>query len=329
MAVTARGSNVSLLVRPQSDFVTAATQELTAKWWTLPYIAADFRPVGEVSEDDVILAGTNSAQPRDTVRGLRSAAFDATVPLGKQSFGFWLRMMFGAPDTTGTSPNYVHRFRSRDVPTIPSFSAWQYYSDINRRLITHGCTANQLQFQFARQGRTGRAVVSGVAIEQQVTTTAADLTPVAFTDDAAQVEFNGDIYRDSTALTDEVSGFDLTISNGIELDQDCFNGTDRPSLLTSPKFSGSGTLTARFKDVTSYNAARNQTDVALEFRLVSGTNNRLNITLPRVRLGEFGYPVQNDGQISVPIPFTVARPTSGYAIECRLDSQVVNGYAAL
>lgn len=330
MAVTARGSNTQLLVRPQADFVTAASLVQTAKWWTLPVIPpVDFRPVGDVTEDDVILAGAPSAQPRDQVRGLRSAAFDLTVPIGQQSFGFWLRMLLGAPVTTGTSPNFVHNFRTLDVPTIPSFTAWQYYSDINRRMVTHGCTVNQIQFQFSRQGRSARATVSGVAIAQAPTTDEADATPVAFANDSSQVEFNGDIYRDGAALTDEVSGFSLTVSNGIGLDQECFNGTDRPSLLISPRFSGSGSITARFKDVTFYNAARNGTDVALEFRLVVGANNRFNIILPRVRLSDYGNRIDNDDQITVTIPFVVLRPASGNAITLRYDSQVTNSYAAL
>lgn len=326
--MTARRSDMQLLVQEESSFGTAAALEATGAWRSMPFIEWDPDPRLERTPDDVIPAGAPTAAPANLVDGLQSVNWRAVVPAGKQSLGWWFKMMFGDPSTTGTDPNYVHIFGAKDVPTIPSFSVHEYHSVVNRRFLTYGAFCNRMSLSATRAGRRARLEFSGQAVKWAKTSLDADDDPIIYADDDAQVELQGDIYYtpsggSETKIENVVTGINMVVENDLQLDTEAFNGTDLATQRTASRWSISGTVNLRFKDFTFTDLAAQGTNFSLEFRLISGTNNRINLIAQSVKFGLFA-PKATGGVIVMNAPFQGEKPSSGDSFTARISSQAAD-----
>lgn len=327
--MTARRSDLQFLVHEEATFGTAAALDQSGKWRSMPFFEIVPEPVLDRTPDDVIPAGSPSAQPSQLVDGLERANWRALVPAGQQSLGWWLKMMFGAPTTSGTAPNYIHTFTTADVPTIPSFTAWEYHSVVNRRFSARGCFANRMSFSASRQGQRARFEFGGPAIIHDKASGTADDSPVVYTNDDAQVELQGDIYLtpaggSETQIVDVVTGFSLTCTNELALDEEAFNGTNLATQRTASRWAVEGSVNLRFKDFTWTDLGRAGTVCTLEFRLVVGANNRFRLIANGVKFDKFAPQSTTAGIITMTAPFRCQKPASGQALNVRLDSQQAN-----
>lgn len=327
--MTARRSDLQFLVHEETTFGTAAPLDQSGKWRSMPFFEIVPEPVLDRVPDDVIPAGSPSAQPSELVDGLERANWRVVVPASQQSVGWWLKMMFGAPTTSGTAPNYIHFFKTTDVPVIPSFTAWEYHSVVNRRFMARGCFANRMTFSASRQGQRARFEFSGQAIIHDKATGTADDSPIVYTSDDAPVELAGDIYLTpeggaQTQIVDVVTGFNLTCTNELALDEETFNGTNLATQRTASRWAVEGSVNLRFKDFTWTDLGRNGTVCTLEFRLVSGTNNRIILVADGVKFDKFAPQATTAGVITMTAPFRCQKPATGNALVVRLDSQQAN-----
>src|SRR3712207_5997189 len=99
------GGNTRLLMLPESTYGTASTGNF--RW--LPFLSCDVGIEQSLLDADVIgLGGTRDAAAPflDTV----TVAGSAVVPVDLINIGHWLRLLLGAPTTTGTT-NYTHSFK--------------------------------------------------------------------------------------------------------------------------------------------------------------------------------------------------------------------------
>jgi len=279
----------------------------------------------------VIQAGPPDAQPEQLVDGLQSANWRALVPAGQNSLGFWLKMMFGAPTTTGTAPNYVHSFRTNAAPVIPAFTAQEYYSTINRRFLSYGCFANRMEIDVQRRGQRAKLEFSGQAIKWDKEAEIADDDPLEYAaaGDTAPLEYLCDIYLTEAGGSAEqkigvVTGIRYTIENEMQLDQAAFNGTALASERTGSKWNVSGSVQMRLKDYEWTDLARNRTECVLEARLVTGANNRLNLIASGVKFDSFAPQATTAGEILMTANFRCQKPASGFTFIARLDNQLAN-----
>lgn len=124
-------------------------------------------------EDPILSAGfENLSDPTEPGPGLSDHKITVEVPLCIAQFPFWLRAFFGAPETTGVSPDYEHAFKS-GVSPLP-------YISIQERLQTGdfrrhvGCVGAEIRIPLDPSADGfGRAMLTFIGREEQRDTSAA------------------------------------------------------------------------------------------------------------------------------------------------------------
>src|SRR6056297_2749887 len=89
-----------------------------AGFMELPFISHTLGEERPNEADDTL---GNGRKPRAPEKGTREAGGDVVVPVEAESFGFWLKALFGAPTTTGTGP-YTHVFEAGAAASLPSLA---------------------------------------------------------------------------------------------------------------------------------------------------------------------------------------------------------------
>lgn len=122
----------------------------------------------------------------------------------------------------------------------------------------------------------------------------------------------------SAATQPILTGLDISMSNGTQLQQTL--GSNMAQGVTLGQIQISGTMTAYFADMTMLNKFINETTFAITWTLApigGSTATGTQIwTLMNCKAGDAPLPVQNDGPISISIPFTAyADPISGKTIQ--------------
>lgn len=312
MSDVARGSELQYFVREQDDFTTATSLLQSSQYWNLPLFNWRPQPQQQRGPDGVIPAATPTAQPQELVDGLSSLRWSTETPLAMQSIGFWLKMLMGAPTTTGTT-NLTHVFNTADVPSIPAFSVVEKHTGIGDvKYQSQGCVATGMTITGRKSGQVQRVALEGVGIQHLRVTDDPDDAPVVFSANASTVDFLAEMRTDTGAGyagVDVVRDVTLNIANGIELDQEVLTGTATPTSLLPPQWGITGNMNLRFDGSTYYIAARQKTLIDLELKWTVDANTELKIEFFDLLIDPYAPAIENDGIITQSVNFRANKPT--------------------
>ena len=268
-------------------------------WLNVPFTRGQLGSLRGFVDSDVIGIATNrdAAAPFDDVT---NAAGAITVPVDLVNTGHWLRLLLGAPVTTG-STNFIHTFASGGS-TIPSNSVELGYPDVPSFEVVSGVRADTLDLDFSP---SGPATMSFGLIGQGssfATSTAAG-TPTT----ATYVAFNkaqGTITRSASPLA-QVTGATLRYSNTVEAvrtirSDNRIEGAD-PGISRA-----TGTITARFENTTLLDQARNSTETEFAFAYTIDANRSLTFTLHQVKLELAARPIEGPAGVSAQFSYRAA-----------------------
>ncbi len=234
------GANCRLLMLPEATYGTAPG----GNWQRMPFLSCDLGAEQPLLDADVIGVGSNrdpAAPFLDTV----TVAGQAVVPVDLVNIGHWLRLLLGAPATTGTNPNFIHTFAS-GAAALPSNAMEIGYPDVPSFDVCTGVRADTLELDFTP---TGAATATFGLLGQGSARTSATSggTPTS----AAYTAFNkaqGSITRGGSALA-QVTGARLTYANGMEAVRTI--RADRKVEGVDPGIARcTGQITVRFADTT-------------------------------------------------------------------------------
>ncbi|MBX9702249.1 MAG: hypothetical protein K2X74_22625, partial [Acetobacteraceae bacterium] len=195
------GANSRLLMIPEVTYGTAPG----GNWRRVPFLSSNLGAEQPLLDADVIGLGGNrdpAAPFLDTV----TVAGDVVVPIDLVNTGHWLRLLLGAPTTTGTSPNFIHTFGS-GAATLPSQAIETGYPDVPSFDVCAGVRADTLEIDFSPTG-PATATIKLVAQGSIRSGASSGGSPIT----AAYTAFNkaqGSITRSSVALA-QVTGARLT-----------------------------------------------------------------------------------------------------------------------
>jgi hypothetical protein len=122
----------------------------SGNWRRMPFLSINLGAELPLLDNDVIGVGTNrdpGAPFLDTV----TVRGQAVVPVDLANIGHWLRLLFGAPTTTGTNPNFTHTFGS-GAASLPSNSIEIAYPDVPSYDVCTGVRADALEIDFSPTG---------------------------------------------------------------------------------------------------------------------------------------------------------------------------------
>lgn len=301
----ARGDEAKLFARQQAAFGTAESAGDGA-FMALPFYSYGVVPSEDRSEDELMYG---DAYPGESVRGLQSVAGAMVVPVGLNSIGWHLRSILGAPATTGSS-DYTHVFTAAAQPTTPILTHGITHTRIGTHFVQDSLTCMSLEMALRKDGQRARATLNMIGRQQEKTGAALDASPVAYAPDPVPVGFQGQIKRGGSVAAD-VTGADFTLTSGVGLDQETMNLAPTAAGFESPRWGLTGSITARYRDNTWYDAATDDTPIALTLELVRTATQSLVIAMPDVRFQRTSPEIDGRGPISTQFSFQAVRPASG------------------
>jgi len=289
------GANTKLLMLKESTYGTAPS----GNFKQLPFVTCDLGAEQPLVEADVIGLGANrdAAAPfQDVV----TVSGTAVVPVDLNSFGHWLRLLLGAPTSTGTT-NYTHTFKS-GAASLPSNAIELGYPDVPSYDLITGVRADTLEIDFSPSG-AATASIGLVAQGSARTGATSGGTPTTL----AYTAFNkaqGSINRSGSALA-QVTGAKLSFSNSVEAVRTI--RADRKIEGADPGISkATGSVTVRFADTTLLTQAQNGTSADFAFAYTIDANRSLTFTLHEVYLALAKTPISGPAGIEAAFDFQAA-----------------------
>lgn len=315
----ARGDQAKLLARRQTTFGTAESAADGA-FHALPFYSYNVTPSGELANDDAIYGDSYAGE---LVAGLRNLGGSIEVPLGLDSFGWHLAQLLGLPTTTGTEAPYSHVFTAAANPQILLGTHGISHAGVGQHFTQDSLAVQSLEIQAQKNGQRQRATLNMIGREEIKAGATLDSTPIAFANDPVPVGFQGLLSIDGSEAAG-ITQAGLTLGTGREADQETLNGQATAADIDLGFWDLSGSLNARFRDATYYDAASAGTEMALSLAWTISASYSLAISVPRVVLERSGVPVEGRNLISQTFNWRAARPATGQQL---IEVTLVNATA--
>lgn len=306
-----------------SAFKLYSIQEVTentapaGNWAQMPCFSFGLGADQELSADEILSANVNR-DAADPFYGKVSVSGPARVPLDTVHFGKWLRMLFGAPTSTGTT-NYTHIFKSGSS-TLPSQSFEKAFTDITRFERFLGSRANTLDVGISDTG--GADATIGLLGMQEITAGASGAGTPVVTSFARFQRPSGAVKLAGATLA-AVTGGTLRYSNDMAAVDDTIRSDDQVEGIDLGQTKGSGEVQLRFKDHTQVDLAIAKTAVSIEYLLTSNANLSISFLFPRAFLQRKGRAVEGPRGMSQTLPFIAAYdPTAACTLQVTLKNQI-------
>ena len=140
----ARGANAVMAVAFETTYGTPPA----SGFHKLPFVSSGLGDEQNLIESDLLGLVREPLPPsRDVVNN----EGDVVVPVDLRNFGYWLKLLFGAPTTTGIAPDYVHTFIS-GAPALPSMAIEIGLPEVPSYGMNVGARANTMRIQMQRSG---------------------------------------------------------------------------------------------------------------------------------------------------------------------------------
>lgn len=283
MSTRALGINAILRAGFESTY---GTPPASTAFRVLPFISSNLGAEQPLLEDDQLGTGR---EPLDPTLDVVTNDGDLVMPVDTDSFGKVLKLLFGAPTTTGTGP-YTHTFTS-GATSLPSMTVELGHPEVPAYRQNIGVMGNQLRISMARRGLL-QATVGCVAQGELAPAGSSVAAAATLLKGTRFAQAFGQVSRDGAALGGVVSA-DFTYSNNLEKvetirSDGLIDGAD------PLKAAFTGTLGIRFDSQTYETAAANGTPLDLTFGWVAGSSS-LTIHCPRVLLPRTKRPVAGPG----------------------------------
>ena len=251
-------------------------------------------------QSDTILSANARRNAADPYQSVARVEGSARVPLDTVHFGHWLRMLLGAPTTTGTT-NRTHVFKSGGN-VLPSRSIEKAFTDINRFERALGVRANSMEVSIAPDG-AGQATIGLMCLSETLAASSGAGTPTITTFSRFN-QVQGSISRAGTALGG-VTGGTIRFSNGMEAVPTVGSALGIGG-IDFGECTGGGSITARFADHTLETAARNGTPASVTFTLTIDANTSVEFHYPRVMLEPTSVSIEGPTGLSRTYNFTAS-----------------------
>jgi hypothetical protein len=289
---------------------TYGTLASGTSWKALPVVSWDPGISQPWERLDVVNLAGGRDDP-DPVRGLLTVEPAADVPIDLVNIGYWLRLMFGDPVTTGTT-NLTHVFTSGGT-TPRSLSVEHGNAAVaNGFQQVLGVRGNTMEIQFrpgevqqtARFGMVARGAPARVSSSADASPTLAAFTP-----------FTGPLMtatRSGSALG-RVTGATLRFSNGLEVLREANRAGGAITEAAPGVTEVTGSVDVRLDDEVILGDSEGAAAVALAFGYSLSGTQALTFEVPEAYLTRAGMPVRGRAGIQASFSFRGAFNASAAA----------------
>lgn len=266
----------------------------SGSWWALSaYEHSDGEARGR--ENDPLLGRGffNNRDPVASAPALPSGAGNKVVPLCMREIGFWLRAMLGDAETSGTTPNYTHVFKS-GKDTIPTLAQSKFLaSGMYRR--SRGLIVNTMNLSLEKASGYPRATL-GVLLRDEAKNASAPSGTIQPAFDLLRAPASKPFAKfDDAAMA--VTNFSFNYSNQLEPNLE-FNGSEYPNGFDPGDVQAGGSFTVRYVDTTWDDLADAETPGKFEFGWQIDVNKSITFELPKARIARTPLSVNNPGRLT-------------------------------
>lgn len=285
----ARGANAKLAGAFETTYGTPPD---SGSYIGLPFVSSNLGAEQPLLESDLLGNGRESYDPTYDVI---SNDGDVVVPVDVRYFGFWLKLLFGAPATTGGSGDpYEHLFTS-GAAALPSMAIETQFPDVPSYAMSYGLKGGQLRISMTRKGLLNATIslVGKGETTPEGSSDAGSLIAALTLDRFAQA--SGTIKREGVTLGSIVSA-DIAFTNNLDKIETIqpdgeIEGADGGTAMAT------GSIVARFSDHVLVADASNGAPVALSWVWTFGDDYSLTLECPRVFLPRVKRPISGPGGI--------------------------------
>lgn len=251
----AKGSSFELAFGYETTFATTPGSPAT---YAVPINSIELGETQALNEAATLQGDRNQRQP---FVGYKDVTGSAVVPVDYNAFGHWLKLLFGAPTTTGTGP-YVHTYKVGD--TTPSAFMEKRFTDITAYYLSNGIKANTLEIEFGGDDELTATIGLIGAKETYSGTEVATPSSVAL-DRAMKFEA-------SLSGVTNVRTMSMSYTNNLDGDQYTIDAGSTRGAIPEGLAAVSGTIEVLFENDTLLAAARNQTEQSITVTLTDATS---------------------------------------------------------
>jgi hypothetical protein len=290
----ARGANAIMA----AAFETTYGLPPASGYKKLPFVSSALGEEQNLIESDLLGLGREPLPPSKDVANNEG---DVVVPVDLRNFGYWLKLLLGAPTTTGTGP-YTHTYVSGAL-ALPSMAIEIGLPDVPSYGMNFGVRANSMSIQMQRSGLLN-ATMGLIAQGETRSASSGAGTP----SEAAIERFSqaiGEINRNGVALGNVVSA-ELTYSNNLDK-VEVIRPDGRIEDADPAMVAATGNVVVRFANTTLLDQAIDGTACELSFGWEIDADRSLLFTLHEVYLPRPKLPVSGPGGIQATFAFQAAR----------------------
>ena len=265
---------------------------------------------------------TGRRDPVEPFDGNTEVTGDVVVPVDVNAFGYWLKLLLGAPTTTESSGVYTHAYSVGDTTpsgvvqctygtATPSYGLFSGVKCSSMSMTVGG--DEELTATFSLAGRD--AVYSTTDYDSS----ASLVTLKRLNNFQASLKKDGATFATCTSC-------DFTIDNGLDTSIRTIGGGGMVYDIPEGIMSVTGTMSLLFTDLTMLTAAKSSTEMSLELAIAIDASNSLTFKFPEVQLQYQGPTVDGPTGIMAEFPFVAYFANS--ADDSVVTATLVNGIAS-
>jgi hypothetical protein len=291
----ARGANAVMAAAFETTYGTAPVSGFKK----LPFVSSALGDEQNLIASDLLGYGREPLPPsRDVVNN----DGDAVVPVDLRNFGYWLKLLMGAPTSVDNSGVITHTFVSGAL-TLPSMAIEIGMPEVPSYGMNVGVRANTMKIQLQRSGLLNATMSLVAQGETKATLSAAGSPSEAAIERFSQ--FMGEIKRNGTALGHIVSA-ELTYSNNLDK-VEVIRPDGRIEDADPAMVAVTGSVNVRFADTVLLDQATSGDPCELSFGWAIDADKSLLFTVHSAFLPKPKTPIQGPGGIQAAFAWQAAK----------------------
>lgn len=309
----ARGANASMAAAFEASYGTPPA----SGYKRLPFVSSAIGEEQNLVASDLLGFGR---EPQPPSRDVINNEGDVVVPVDLRNFGYWLKLLLGAPTSVDNAGVFTHTFISGALQ-LPSMSIEVGMPEVPSYGMNFGVRANAMKIQLQRSGLLN-ATMSLIAQGETKSASSGAGSPAELVIERFS-QFMGEIKRDGTAFGHIVSA-ELNYTNNLDKVE-----TIRPDGRiedADPAMVGvTGNVNIRFADTVLLDQATSGDPCELSFGWAIDPDKALLFTLHEVYLPKPKQPITGPGGIQAAFAFQSAEDP---ALQKTLTAALINDVTA-
>ena len=269
-----KGAQARLVLDYETSF---GSNPATANGIILPFNTYTVSKKQSLIDSKTIVSHGNPTEPG---RGRITVDGKATFPFCYRTIGHILKMILGAPTTTGTTPTYTHTYKIDKTKAMPSAVIEKGFIDLGQYFLQNGVKFGGFSFNYGEDAELEISVDTIMAATESTGTSAYDSDAASIVIAKAS-QFQASLKEGGSTIAIVKSG-SINVNRNLDGSNFVVSTTNARASIPESVPSVTGSLKAIFKDMTLVNKAMAGTKTSLELKFEASASQSVTFTFPEI-----------------------------------------------